>query len=306
MGGIYGMFINWCTQNATPKIAISNVLCHNLQHLKSRLITPMTNPKQLAYGLDAPFNADPVDTPYVRYGQGITSIQFPTDDGQWGRVTFEGLDSIKVSRGEHSPFPSSPSEKSKFYWVTTISNSVWLRERYEYEKKCYGSSYNFGGDVDEMLSEYSHYVFSFHDQFVEVLAAGIWFEASQTMLGDSEIQPNHPLSGLGHIETSEQFEGSGVVCHVRRNPLSNAELEHRARLCSQPLLEIGAELDGSIGTQWTLTRRVLNGVGKTYLRNSFGSCEAFFEDIPELSAVRPVIDKWLAEVRERRKNMGKA
>lgn len=265
----------------------------------------MAKLKQLAHGLEVPLEADSVDAPIVQYGGGMTAIHFTTDDGRWGRVTFEGLDSLKVSRGEYEPFPAASGEEDSFHWVTTISNSAWLRERYEYEKRYYGESYNFGGNVDEMLTGFSHYVFSFHDQFVEVLASGIWFESSDTMLGESAPEPDHPLSGLEHFGTSETFEASGITCHVRRNPLSESDLEKRAELCSQTILEIGAELDGSIGTSWSLTRRVTNGNGTTSLKGYFGNASEVFDHIPTLDEIRPPIDKWLAEVRQRRKDMGK-
>ena len=141
----------------------------------------MPKSKQLAYGLEVPLSADAVDAPIVQYGGGITAIHFTTDDGRWGRVTFEELDSIKVSRGEYETYPPAPGEENSFHWVTTISNSMWLQERYEYEKRYYGSAYNFSGNVDEMLTDFSHYVFNFHDQFVEVLSAGIWFESDECL-----------------------------------------------------------------------------------------------------------------------------
>lgn len=261
--------------------------------------------KQFAYGLTTPLKADSVDSPIVQYGDGMTAIHFTTDDGRWRRVTFERLDSIKVSRGEYKPFEPAPGESDSFHWVTTISNSAWLQERYEYEKRFYGRAYNFGGNVDEMLSDFSHYVFSFHDQFVEVLAAGIWFEAADTMLGNRDLEPDHPLRGLAHIAPSERFENSGIVCQVRRNPLPSNELARRGHLCSQPILEVAAELDGRAGTDWRLALRVRDGGVKTILRNYFGNPVATFVGIPELSVIRPAIDKWLAEVRERRRAMGK-
>jgi hypothetical protein len=269
-----------------------------------RILNSMKS-KQLAHSIEVPLNADSVEAPIVQYGGALTAINFITEDERWGRVTFEGLDSIKVSRGEYEPYPPVPGEKKSYYWVKTISNSQWLQERYEYEKRYYGTAYNFGGNVDEMLREFSHYVFSFHDQFVEVLAAGIWFESSDAMLGTRDPEPDHPLLGLKHLGTTETFEGAGIICHVRRNPLSEAELESRANLCSQTILEIGAELDGSIGTSWTLTRRVHSGVGKTYLRSYFGKPVEVYAHIPTLTEIRPHIDKWLAEVRQRWKDMGK-
>lgn len=197
--------------------------------------------KQLAHGLKVPLIANSVESPIVSYGGGITCINFITDDDRWGRVTFESLDSIKVSRGEYEPYPPSPGEEQEFYWVTTVSNSIWLRERYEYEKHHYGSSYNFGGNVDEMLTNFSHYVFSFHDQFVEVLCAGIWFESADTMLGTREPVMDHPLRGLAHCPVSERFEAHGITCQIRRNPTSADQLEDSANLCSQTILEVAAD-----------------------------------------------------------------
>jgi len=265
----------------------------------------MSKSRQLAHGLEVPLTADSVDSPIVQYGGAMTAIHFTTNDGRWGRITFEGLDSIKVSRGEYEPFPSELREKHSFHWVTTVSNSVWLQDRYEYEKQHYGNAYNFGGNVDEMLTDYSHYVFNFHDQFVEALAAGIWFESADAMLGDREPTSDHPLRGLKHIEPSERFEEAGITCQVRRNPLSDDELKTRAHFCSQTILEVAAELDGRAGTDWSLTLRTRDGSSKVYLRSYFGNRTAAFDDIPKLEVIRPTINKWLQEVRERRRKMGK-
>lgn len=273
--------------------------------MHQRQETAMETPQRLAHGLEVPLVADSVDSPIVQYGGALTAIHFTTQEGRWGRITFERLDSIKVSRGEHEPFLHAPNERDQFHWVTTISDSAWLRERYEYEKLHYGSAYNFGGNVDEMLEEFCHYVFSFHDQFVEAIAAGIWFESDDTMLGERDLDSAHPLNGLANVEPAERFQDSCIVCLVRRNPLPLSEIELAARLCSQTLLEVSAELDGSSSTSWSLTRRVRNGVGKSFLRGYFGNSVETYQGIPSLSEIRPRIDQWLAEVRERRRQMGK-
>src|SRR5262249_2400376 len=104
----------------------------------------------------------------------------------------------------------------------------------------------------------------------------------------------------------ERFESFGIVCHVRRNPLPQDECDRSARLCSQTILEVGAELDGTVSTCWRLTRCVRNGIGKSYLRNYFGHAVETYDGIPDLSDIRPRIDQWLSEVRERRRQMGKA
>jgi hypothetical protein len=271
----------------------------------ARFREKMQNQPQFAYPLEVPLVADSVDSPVVQYGGPVTAIQFPTNDGRWGRVTFERLDSLRVSRGEHDPYPHAPEDTSEYHWVTTISNSAWLRERYEYEKRHYGTSYNFNGNVDEMLDEFSHYVFYFHDEFVEAIAAGIWFEVDDTMFGDRDLDVSHPLRGLAHLEIAERFESSGITCFVRKNPLLADEIERAAKLCSQTIIEVRAEKGGQSRPDWFLTHRVKNGIGKSYLRSYFGNSVETYSGIPSLSEIRPRIDVWLSEVRERRRQMGK-
>ena len=210
-----------------------------------------------------------------------------------------------MSRGEYDPYPLATDEVQKFHWVKTISNSAWLQERYGYEKMYYGRSYNFDGNVEEMLSEFSHYVFSFHDQFIEVLASGIWFEFGDVMLGTRTPETDHPLAGLNQLKAFERFEAFGITCQLRRNPLSIEELEHRARLCSQTIFEIGAELDGKCNTSWRLTYRVRDGIGKSFLRGYFRNAVEKYEGIPSFSTIKPKIDQWLCDVRGRRQKMGK-
>jgi hypothetical protein len=104
----------------------------------------------------------------VLYGEGPVVILYPAAEGeQWVRVTFEGLDSLRVCRGEYVPYEELPGKYSAVYLV---ENSAWLRERHAYEAEHYRGSYEFGGDVDELLTDFQHYLFKFHDQYVEVLA----------------------------------------------------------------------------------------------------------------------------------------
>jgi hypothetical protein len=64
-------------------------------------------------------------------------------------------------------------------------------------------------------------------------------------------------------------------------------------------------LEGRCSPHWYLTRRVINGVGKSYLRGYFGNVVEKYDGIPSLAEIRPRIEQWLAEVRERRRQMGK-
>jgi hypothetical protein len=260
---------------------------------------------ELAYDLAVPVEADSVDPPIVQYGGGTTAVHFITSDARWGRLTFERLDSLRVSRGEYDPYRHARDDSSGWNWAKTISPSAWLQERYAYEKKSYGAAYNFGGNVDEMLDEYSHYVFSFHDEIVEAIAAGIWFEVDDELLGERDLAPDHPARGLAEFAPAEQFVAHGITCHVRVSPYSQAELDHRAELWSQSIFEFAAELDGEVGsTHWTLTYRRNRGIAKSYLRSYFGNPVATYDGVPELAIIRPRVEQWLREVRERRHKKG--
>ncbi len=262
--------------------------------------------KQLAHYFEVPLKADSVESPIVKYSQGLTCIDFQTVDESWGRVTFEKIDAIRVCRGESDPYPRATKSNDGYSWVSTVSNSEWLRERYEYEKKHYGSSYEFNGNVEEMLSDFSHYVFAFHDQFVEVISRGIWFEASDHFLGDQHPDTIHPLSPLSESAISERFQAHNISCQVRRNPLSIDALENNAKYCSQTILQIGTELDGQTSNHWTLSFRIRNGEKKISLRSYFGKEVETFKFVPSLNDIRPTIDAWLSEVHQRRVKMGKA
>jgi hypothetical protein len=256
-------------------------------------------------GIAVPELADSVLSPIVSYGDGPASINFVTADGRWGRVTFEKLDSIRVSRGEYEPYPSDWKEGDSLHWVSVVAYSPWLRERYEYEKLHYGQAYEFTGDVDEMLRDFSHYVFSFHDQFVEILCAGIWFETAEEYIGNREPDSNHPLQDLPPSSEPDFFEAYGITCHIRRNARPLDEIVKDAALCSQKLLQFAAALDGSTHASWTLTLRVREGKVRSYLTSYFGKVEESYDGIATLEDVRPCVEEWLRQVRERRKQMGK-
>ena len=148
------------------------------------------------FGIPVPLIADPVAGPTVTYGAELTSIKFLTMDDGWARVTFDHLDSIRVSRGEFDPYPSDWKPGDQLHWVSEVVPSPWLQERYDYEKKHYAEAYEWIGDVDEMLRDFSHYVFRFHDQFVEALSSGIWFETFEHSIDEVELSATHPVHDL--------------------------------------------------------------------------------------------------------------
>ena len=94
----------------------------------------MQSPQPTLRGIAVPVQPDPVEGPLVGYGNGPASINLMTRGGRWARVTFEKLDSLRVSRGEYDPYPNAWKEGDPLHWVSVVAPSPWLRERYEYER----------------------------------------------------------------------------------------------------------------------------------------------------------------------------
>ena len=260
--------------------------------------------EQILQGIKSPVEADSVESPIVVYGDGPAHIDFlANDERTWWRITFEKLDALRVSRGEYLPLPAKSHPQEDFNWLSIVENSAWLLDRYEYERRYYGSSYDWGEDVREMLSDFSHYVFSFHDEFVEALARGIWFD----LVGDwsSGTNPNHPLADLDESAIVEKRSAHGITYQIRKSPKPTNELCSAAELCSQTLLQFAVELDGSATPHWSVLLRARNGKLTSSLRGYFGKSEKKYEGIVSLDTIIPEIEKWLHSVMEHRRNMGK-
>jgi hypothetical protein len=256
----------------------------------------------IAYALKVPLVADPVDRPIVTYGHGPTSLHFTLDDSSWGRVTFEKLDAIRVCRGENHPYKTAKEDSGKYSWVSRVENSSWLQERYSYELTNYGSCYEFGGNVDEMLSDFSHFVFHFHDQFVEAICAGIWFEQSSHLSIGEKITQDHPFSDLSELDIAQRYQAHGITYQLRKASKPLERLCEDARLCSQKFMQVAAELDGSASVSLTVTlRQATDGTIRSYLKSRLGKVELEYKGVLTFDQVKPYVEAWLAEVAARRK-----
>jgi hypothetical protein len=260
--------------------------------------------KELALGFDVQVIADPILSPKVVYEESMTAIYFEDEEAQNCRITFERLDSIRVCRGEYCPYDSDWRKDSPYLWVSKVQNSKWLKERYQYESKNYKNAYGFGASVDEMITEYSHYLFSFHDEYIEVLAAGIWLEKSQEKLNANELSKGHPFLPLDHTNM-EIIDAHGIVCHIWKNSTAVDQIVQNAKYCSQCLMEFAPELDGSISTSIYLSLRYRNDELCSVLTKNFGGELANFKGVAKLDDVRSYIEEWLREVSQRRKAMKK-
>lgn len=255
-----------------------------------------------AIGFEVPIEPDSVLSPDVLYGDPVTGIYFITDDDQYGRITFENLDSLRVSRGECLPYEEGwdiYADDAPYYWVTQIQNSNWLKERHEYESRHYGNTYEFGGNVDEMLTDFNHYVFSFHDEFVEVLARGIWFEKSSEKLMGKPLSEGHPFLPLPQAGMM-RIEAHGLSSQVRVTTKNEDELKRDAVFCSHPIMEFALELDGSATVDHHLLLFYRSGRLMSRLGGFFGKPIAEFEGIATLEDVRPYIEAYMKEVADRR------
>lgn len=250
-----------------------------------------------------PVIRDSVFSPQIHYGnqaynEPITGIYFNTEDEMYGRITFEHLDSLKLCRGEMFPFTFDWETYETGDWVFEVENSKWLMERYMYEKEHYGSAYEFGADVEEMKTDFKHYLFSFHDEFIEVIAKGFWFEKSNETLFGKPLQEGHAFLPIMK-ETEFPIEAFGLKSIVRFNEKSEARIIKDSKFCNQTVMDFALD-EGNKSVNHSV--RLANNKGKitVHLRGFFAKKQVSFEGIPTLEQVKPYIEEYLEEVAGRR------
>ncbi len=257
--------------------------------------------KQIAIGLILPVNNDFVQSPEVCYVNNSTEICFKTDDKQFGRISFHNLDSIKVSRGEQLPFKDDWTEDKEVPWVYVVENSQWLINRHSYEKDVYGGSYEFGGNVDEMLTDFRHFIFQFHDEFIEVIARGFWLEKDSEKLNGKPLKEQHPLLPL-NTNNIELLELNTIKCRLLYSEYDLNTLIANSEFCEQKRIEFQTEYNGRYSQSYTLVIFRRNGKIFSGLRGFFGNFEFEKEGIATLEEVYPIFEKHTLEISERQKN----
>jgi len=261
---------------------------------------------EIARGIQVPLKPDGVMSPEIRYvgpgGAQVTCLIFSLSDDEdhVGRVTFESFDSIRCCRGEHLPYKDdylrNLDSKQAYPWVFEVEGSNWLRERHEYETKHYKTP---------LLEEYVHYLFSFHDEYVELIAGGIWFEKMRYEELNSSTQ-DHPLQDIPCNLPAEEFMIEGISCAVRHNTLSDEDILKRSKLCSQQAFQYSMKLDGQEKWSYAARVRTIRGKLMTRLRGGlFYPQLASVEGLARESEFREVFTKRVREVAERRRKMGK-
>lgn len=248
-----------------------------------------------------PYKPDSVLSPRVVCGDSPIGIYYLTHDDEHVRVTFEGLDAVRVARGEYLPYPQ-PVDDDKWYSLWTIENSRWLRERHSYEANYYRDCYEFGGDVDEMLTDFDHYLLTFHDEFVEVIASGIWFEKAGEAFASDDLPPGHPSLDLPESATVRRFTAAGITCQIRANQRPLDEILSDSRYCSQPLYHFALELDGSASVNRRFDVRTRRGETRCYGRNWCGTITERAAGLPTLDEAQALVEPYVREVSQRRRD----
>jgi hypothetical protein len=257
----------------------------------------------IAKGLRVPLCADSVDSPEIRYHFGqeqMTCIIFSLDDvpGYVGRVTFEGFDAIRCCRGEHMPYGDDWTDSSPrpYPWVWEVEQSDWLQERHKYEVGFYKTP---------LTDDYVHYLFRFHDEFIELIAKGVWFE---TIIYEDANEPpiNHPLATLSQALPAEHFEVEGISCAVRYNPLPLSERMTQSNLCSQTLFQYFLTLDGTVSPSYAAKLRTIRGRPKTTLMGTLFFPNLVIEDGAGMETrFRVEFARYVSQVADRRRKTGK-
>jgi hypothetical protein len=249
---------------------------------------------ELAKGIILPVLADRVLSPVVYYGE-LTGIYFQTEDEQFGRITFHNLDAIKICRGENLPFLNNWEVGQDFPWVYKVDKSKWLKERFDYENENYGSSYEFGGNVNEMRTDFSHYVFKFHDQFVEVIARGFWFEKDTNNLFKKELKDGHPFLPLPETNV-KTFEIEGIKYKAIFNPIATDNLIQNTQYCQQKLIEFGVDFEGKFSVSQTLIIMQRQGKLVSLLTQFIGRADLKKKVLPLLKTLSHLLTNTLRKL----------
>jgi hypothetical protein len=257
---------------------------------------------ELARGIPVPYEWDRVLGPELVYGEGPTALYCLTEEDEHVRITFERLDAIRACRGEYLPYEDDWTGE-RYPQLFIVENSRWLRERYEYEARHYRDCYEFGGDVNEMLTDYDHYLFRFHDEFIEAVAAGLWFEKQANRFDGNTLPPDHPSQDLPSSATTDQFAVDDIICQIRTNSKPIEEIVQAAFYCSQPLYHFAMELDGSAKVSYRLDLRARGGITQSRLQGSMGTPLSTVPGRATLEQARELVEPLVRQVSERRRQM---
>ncbi|MBM7517114.1 hypothetical protein [Nocardioides nitrophenolicus] len=220
------------------------------------------------------------------------ALFFETAEGSLGRVTFEGLDAIRASRGEVAPYDDGHDSSS---WVYNVLDSTWLAERHAYEWSNYEA---------RLLETHQHYLFRFHDEFVEAIAQGIWVDTIPAS-DPFAVGTDHPGSTLPLAKVVDRGEAHGLAWQVRSTEVDQPTLVADSELCSQRLFEFSLQLDGNDSVCASALVRTRDGRTRTHLTHPWSGVVASVRGVARPQDFAKQWDEYCHGVAERRREMGK-
>jgi hypothetical protein len=260
----------------------------------------------LAHPLAVPLQAHSVLSPRLVYAHVAPlsgadddpdAIYFPLPDSEpgEGRVTFESLDAVRVCRGEHMPYPYAVPFAGGD-WVYEISDSSWLLERHTYEFEHYKTP---------LIGSYRHYLFSFHDEYIEAIAEGIWLDRPEPASCPVPA-PDHPLARLDrHPPREIQQSASGIVWELRCSPRDDAALLEGSKLCSQRLYQFNLVFDGQSRESASVWLRTVDGRTTSRMDRTWAGAVGSRDGLAALEDFLVCWEGHVATVAARRRAMGK-
>lgn len=178
-----------------------------------------------------------------------------------------------------------------------MDESPWLAQRHKYETDVYSTP---------LLETYQHYVFEFHDQFIEAIAEGIWLDVADRSR-PFDRPAGHPFEQLPSGLPAQRFVSpSGIEWELRRSPRTDSELADGSHLCSQRVWQLDLILDGRTREGASIWLRSRNGLTTSRLVRPWRRGElARLEGLAQPSDFTEAWDACLAAIAERRHKMGR-
>jgi hypothetical protein len=169
-----------------------------------------------------------------------------------------------------------------------------LRERHDYETRHYATP---------LFETHRHYLFVFHDEFVEAIAAGIWLDLADR--AEPFAAPiSHPLRSFEVDMPCDRFvSAGGLDWELRRSLRPDGDLIRDSRLCSQRVFQFNLVLDGDnreAASIWirTVDDQLVSRISRPWV-GEFGRVEGFAQ--PEDFSAQ--WEAYLDEVAQRTRQM---
>lgn len=181
-------------------------------------------------------------------------------------------------------------------WVYVVDRSAWLQERHDYETRHYATP---------LIETHRHYLFVFHDEFVEAIAAGIWLDLADRA-NPFATPISHPLRSFDvEIPCRRFVSAGGLEWELRRSPRLDGDLIRDSRFCSQRVFQFNLVLDGDnreAASIWirTVDDLLVSRISRPWV-GEFGRVEGFGQ--PE--DFSPQWEAYLDDVAQRRRQMRK-